>query len=106
MSFEFQTKDEIQTLPEKLLAHFPSFLSKRFVDLEVLKAEVFNEKFSGLSNFCHKQLGIAASYHLYQYEELVQALVKARKENNTEQIIYLINEIEEYLVKTKSFISK
>ena len=106
MSFEFQTKDEVETLPEKLLTHFPIFLSKRLVDLEVLKSEVFNENYSGLSNYCHKQLGIAASYHLYQYEELVKALSKAKKENNTEQIIYLVHELETYHEKTKSFLPK
>lgn len=106
MSFVFKTEDRIDSLPEKLISYFPTFLSQRFKDLDQLKSEVEINNYKGVSNFCHKQLGIAASYHLFRYEELVKELSKSYKDENYDHVTYLVKQIDIYLASTKAIIDQ
>ena len=95
--FEFKTKNDVESLPPKLKKYFPIFLKKRISDICQLKEQLAKQDYSGLKLYCHKQGGIAASYHLFQLEELVLELYTAFSNDQYDKIEYLANEISNHL---------
>ena len=93
MSFVFKKENDFYNLPPKLKIHFSVFLKKRIKDVMELNNQIYNNDYSGLKSFIHKQLGIAASYHLFQFAELVEELADAAKEENEGRIKEMLVEM-------------
>lgn len=106
MSFRFKSENKIENLPPKLKMYFPIFLEKRISELEVLQKSFVNEDLSGFKSFFHRELGIAASYHFYQYEELIEALKVAYLDSDIARLKSLLKEASQHLEMVRKSISK
>lgn len=95
-------KDDVESLPPKLRAYFPIFIAKRISDLAILTLQVEKGDYSGMALFNHKQSGIAASYHLFQYENLNKQLTERYKRSDNEGIKALLEQMRVYLLETSS----
>lgn len=106
MSFTFKSENKIESLPPKLKTYFPIFLEKRISELEVLQKSFMNEDHSGFKSFFHRELGIAASYHFYQYEELIAAVKVAFLDSDFAKVKSLLEETSQHLEMVEESVSK
>lgn len=105
MKFEFKTKDNFESLAPKLKEYFPIFIEKRIESVKKVKLETQKSNYSVLKLFSHRELGIAASYQLHQYEELLLALQKAYKLSDYSTVDILLEELSEHLSMIQKSIS-
>ena len=98
--FDFTTSDSIESLPAKLKEHFPVFLERRIVDTEELIVKLEEGDFDCLKAYCHKNGGVAASYHLNRFSEMIESLrghTNCAKRDEV-AILNLVKEIRSYLI--------
>ena len=102
--FSFTVEDRIDTLPEALRSHFPTFLDRRLTETQQLLDQLQRGDLSGIRNYCHRNCGVAASYHLYQFSEIVEELRRRSKrgEIHAQELVELTEEILSYLKQKKS----
>lgn len=82
MSYEFKTKDDPESLPDQIAAYLNQYVQNRLDDFANIKTEDFDYLY--LRDYCHKVIGSARSYNLYQLEEITLVLQEyARSQNST-----------------------
>ncbi|MAX65865.1 MAG: hypothetical protein QF441_01055 [Bacteriovoracaceae bacterium] len=97
MVFHFTTKDEHHSLHPNIKTYMQVFVKHRFLALEKLKTAVASEDIEGIRDFCHKQIGVAASYKCYRLEEITKYIQKHARKTELEPIKEILPVFEEYL---------
>ncbi len=97
MAFEFSKTDNIEELHPAIKQYFESFVINRAKAFDQLEAAVENGNFMAIRDYCHDQLGVAASYNCFKLEEAVLYIQDyARKEQ--------LSPIKEILPKLGSYL--
>lgn len=82
MSFKFEKSDKITDLHPNLKKHFGLFMSRRVAEVDDFSNAVNNSDFAYLRDYCHKIIGISASYNCYRLDEITRYIqIYARSED-------------------------
>lgn len=97
IDYPFTSTDDFNSLPQKLRDYFPTFLDNRISEVEKLIAQLESNDTSGVKAFCHRNGGIASSYHLHRFSELVEELSSRSQTSDCEAIKRFSKDILVYL---------
>jgi HPt (histidine-containing phosphotransfer) domain-containing protein len=95
MTFNFEKKDTVESLPEQIRNHLSHYVQNRLDDFSKIKKDGFD--YAYIRDYCHKVVGSARSYQLHQLEEITLVLQSLAREQEYEQIKELLIDYEQYL---------
>ncbi len=71
MSFNFKRNDEFESLHPNIASYMTVFVENRLKAFFELEQAVSTADFERIRDFCHGQLGVAASYKCFKLEEII-----------------------------------
>jgi hypothetical protein len=102
MSFSFQREDDYRNLHPKIATYMETFVKHRIEAFGELEVFVADENFEKIRDFCHAQLGVAASYRCFKLEELIKYIQEFARTEEITPIKDVLPIFENYLRKLKS----
>jgi hypothetical protein len=102
MSFSFKKEDDYKNLHPKIATYMEVFVQHRIEAFTKLKAYVADENFEKIRDFCHAQLGVAASYKCYKLEEIIKYMQEYARSEDIKPIREVLPVFETYLSELKS----
>lgn len=95
MTFPFKSKDDPKSLPKQISAYLSQYVQNRLDDFDQIKSSKFDLLF--IRDYCHKVIGSARSYNLFQLEEITIELQELARREEKEQIKTLLEDYGQYL---------
>lgn len=86
MSFIFTKTDRFEELHPNIRNFLPTFIKHRVDEYELFKHAVAQGEIDAIRLYCHKIVGISASYNCFKLEEMAFFIQKCSRENNVEAI--------------------
>ena len=105
MTFQFTKEDQILELHPNIAKHLPKFISNRIKDYESLKLAVEEANFVFIRSYCHKTVGVAASYNFFKLEELTISISEYARVEDLKSIKYLLITFDQYISEIRSYLS-
>ena len=97
MKFKFSCKDDVKNLPKIIKDNISNYIFHRFEEFEALDFET--PDINGIRLFCHKTIGSASSYHLYQLDEITKELQRIVKEEDLKCLPEHVLDMQEFFEK-------
>lgn len=101
-AFVFTTQDDTDGLHPNIAKYLHRYASNRLKDYRKLVSAVSKGDLVQIRDYCHKVLGTARSYHLYQLEELTRLLQTLTRDEKLTEVKRLLPDYEAYLLGLKS----
>jgi HPt (histidine-containing phosphotransfer) domain-containing protein len=90
-------QDRIEELPDVLREYVPTYIEHRLTELDDLDTYLSKQDFEGIRAICHKIVGSAASYNLFELESIVKKLQSAARNNKLNQCKAFTADLSSYL---------
>jgi hypothetical protein len=102
MSFKFSKSDNISDLHPNISKFFPKFVNNRVEEYELFKVAVESGDMSSVRLYCHKVVGIAASYNCFKLEEISLYVQNCAKSDDMESIKTVLGVFDQYMTELSS----
>ena len=102
MSFSFKKDDDFKNLHPNIASYMAVFVDHRIEAFTELKSFVETRNFQKIRDFCHGQLGVAASYKCFKLEELILYIQEFARTEEISPIADVLPIFETYLRELKS----
>lgn len=102
MSFKFEKSDDFKNLHPNIATYMNTFVTHRIEAFDKFTQYVDNSDFSKIRDYCHGQLGVAASYRCFKLEEVLKYIQRYAREEQIDPIKEVLPVFEEYLKNLKN----
>lgn len=103
MSFKFTKQDKVSELHPNITKFLGTFIQNRIDEYKLFKSAVDQNDMASVRMYCHKVVGIAASYKCYKLEEMALYIQKCSRENDVESIKSSICEFDAYMQEISTY---
>lgn len=98
---DLKASDNFEKIDPLLVDYVPTYIKNRINEMDELKYSLKTKDFEAIRGSCHKVLGSAASYGLFQLEEIINKLQSCAREENIESTRLYVEALEKYLKNKK-----
>lgn len=104
MTFKFKRSDDFTSLHPNIATYMEVFVENRIKAFNELEGAVKSENFQKIRDYCHAQLGVAASYNCFKLEEVILYIQDFARKEEISPIIEVLPIFKDYLDHLKSTI--